>query len=97
MGNDRGWIQPGFPRRILLDDDQGVVDADPLLPRAAAFLDEWPGDREIDAPELASGLDIPVARAAVMLEQLHALGFTGDADATGERPVFDPDGATQVV
>lgn len=89
-----GWIQPGFPRRILLDDQERVVDADPLLPFAAAFLDTWPSGRPVDAQDVARGVGISYGRAMAMMPELEALGFTSRPDAEGESAVFDPDGGT---
>jgi hypothetical protein len=89
-----GWIQPGFPKRILLDDQEVVVDADPLLPFAAAFLDTWPAGRRLDAQDLARGVGISFGRAQAMMPELEALGFTSRPDAGGEASVFDPDGLT---
>lgn len=89
-----GWIQPGFPKRILLDDQETVVDADLLLPFAAAFLDTWPSGRLVDAQEVARALGISYGRARSMMPQLEALGFASRPDADGERAVFDPDGLT---
>ena len=93
-GDDGRWIQPGFPKRILLDDEERVVDADPLLPFAAALLDTWPNAGLVDAQQLAKALGISDARATTMLSQLEALGFTSRPDADGERAVFDPDDLT---
>jgi len=62
-GDDGLWIQPGFPKRILLDDEERVVDAvDPLLPFAAALLDSWPSGGLVDAQQLAKALGISDAR-----------------------------------
>lgn len=93
-GYEGRWIQPGFPTRILLDDEELVVDADALLPFAAAVLDTWPSDRHIDGPHLANALGIDEARATAILQQLEALGITSRPDADGERDVYDPDGPT---
>jgi hypothetical protein len=93
-GDDGSWIQPGFPRRILPAAEERAVDADPLLPFAAALLDTWPSGGLVDAHGLANALGISDARAAALLSQLEALGFAGQSDADGERAVFDPDGLT---
>ena len=70
-----------------------VVDADPLLPTAAAFLDSMPASERVSALELADGIRVSVSRAESILLQLDALGYTGFL-RDGERTIFDPDGPT---
>jgi hypothetical protein len=86
-------LAPGFPKHILVGGE--VVDADPLLVHAAAFLDTMPLTERVSPAELAEGIGIDRERAARILSQLEALGHAGRIDPSGERPIFDPDGPTR--
>ena len=93
-GSDIGWLQPGFPKRILLEDGEQIVDADPLLPHAAAFLDTLPDGAVLRRQNVALALAIDDDRAGSVLLQLQALGFIGRSEDKGARIIFDPDGVT---
>jgi hypothetical protein len=85
-------LAPGFPKHILVGAE--VVDADPLLVHAAAFLDTMPLTERVSPEELATGIGVDPERAASILAQLEALGHAGRVDSGGERPIFDPDRPT---
>ena len=53
-------------------DDGLIVEADALIVHAAAFLDTMPLTERVSPEELAAGIDIPIARAAAILDQLVA-------------------------
>ena len=82
-----------FPSIVVLEGGV-VVDADPLLPTAAAFTDAMPSGERVSASELADGIGVPIARAEAILVQLEALGHAGRLAEDGERAIFDPDGPT---
>jgi hypothetical protein len=85
--------RPGFPEKILLESGE-VVDTDPALPSAAAFLDGQPAGARADYLALAEGIGVSKNRAVSILEQLEALGHVGLGEGTDERTIFDPDGPT---
>ena len=91
-GYDGSRYQPGFPKRIWLGRRRKVVDADPILPTAAASVAKLPEGQPVDAHQIAVELSIEEARADDLVPQLEALGFVGQADPTGGRAVFFPDG-----
>ncbi len=86
-------LAPGFPKKIELS-DRTIVDADPLLVHAAAFLDSMPPGERVSTQELADGVRVSLWRAEQMLIQLHALGHVSASGAHGDRFIFDPDGLT---
>jgi hypothetical protein len=85
--------RPGFPEKILLESGE-LVDADPALPTAAAFLDGQPSGTTADYIALAEGIGVSKNRAVSILEQLEALGHVGLGQGTEVRTIFDPDGPT---
>ena len=85
--------RPGFPEKILLESGE-VVDADPALPTAAAFLDGQAPGSAADYLTLADGIGVSKSRAVSILEQLEALGHVGLGEGTDVRTIFDPDGPT---
>ena len=86
----------GIPKRVLLE-GRLVVDTEPLLPNAAAFLVYlWPLGRITDQI-LAMKMDPPirVEQAKALMLSLVAFGFVGEPDANGERPIFDGHGVSR--
>ena len=90
-GFDGARLQPGFPARILLAGELGIVDADPILPSAAAAVVRTPEGDLVDARQIAVELRIGETRANTLVPQLEALGYVGQPGPNGQRPVFGPD------
>ncbi len=55
-------LAPGFPKHILQRDGT-VVDADPMLVHAAAFLDTMPLSERVSPEELGAEVGVDVDRA----------------------------------
>ena len=66
-GYDGARLQPGFPARILLAGEIGIVHADPILPTAAAAVSRPPDRHTVNARQIAAELGIGQARANALV------------------------------